>query len=83
MTEREFLERFIFLAQKLCDVTNDDGYGSDAYYAVLDEVQELGKSFKGSHRVSPWIRNFAYIAAILFVLYLVYCLLAEAFEWGR
>ena len=83
MTDREFLERMTFLVQKLCDVTDKDGYGSDAYNTVMDELHELGESFNRSQRVSPWLRNFVYIAAILFVLYLVYCLLAEAFEWGR
>jgi len=67
MTDRQFLERMIFLTKKLCDVTNEDGYGSDSYFAVLDEIREMGTSFNRSHRRQPW-------GIIFFCLFLLYCL---------
>ena len=79
MTDRQILERMIFLTNKLCDVCNKDGYGSDAYYAVLNEVHELGAEFKCIRQVSRGVMNFVIIAAILFVLYLVYCIVSEGF----
>jgi len=79
MTDKQILERLVFLTQKLCDVTEKDGYGSDAYYAVLDEVHEFGKLLNRRPGVSPGVMNFVYIAAILFVLYLVYCIVSEGF----
>jgi len=79
MTDREFLERMTFLAQKLFDVTDTDGYGSDAYKSVLDEVHELGTSFNPKRPVSRGVMTFVYIAAILFVLYLISLLFSDWF----
>jgi len=77
MTDRQFLQRMISLTEKLCDVTNKDGYGSEAYHSVLDEVREMGISFNRSHRCRSWIAYFSAFSAILFVLYIIYLLFAE------
>ena len=77
MTDRQFLERMTFLAQKLCDVTDSDGYGSDAYNAVLDEVHELGSTFNRNHRRRSWIASFTLFSLILFLLYIIYLIVSE------
>lgn len=79
MTDRQFLERMIFLTEKMCDIYNAEPLDQDARQAIRDEVHELGQKFNRSHRVSPRVMNFFYIAAILFVVYLVYCILSEGF----
>jgi len=77
MTEREFLERMIALTGKLCDIYDTDPFDQDARKVILDEVRETGIQFNHSRRISTWIIKFVYIAAILFVIYLVYCGLSE------
>jgi len=79
MTDQQFLKRIIALAEKLSDVTNLHGYRSPPYCAVLDEISQLGESINRSRRRHSWIVYFVIISAIVFVLYLVYCLLAEGF----
>ena len=67
MTEEQFLERIASLMKKMCDVVNDSGYGSDAYNAVLDEINDLGTSFNRSRRRRSW-------GLICFCVFLLYCL---------
>lgn len=79
MNDRQFLEHMFDLTVRLTDAVENDGYRSDAYNAVLKEIAECGSKFNRRKRISRGVMNFVYIAAILFVLYLVYCLLSEGF----
>lgn len=77
MTDKQFLEHMRYLITRLTDAVEQDGYRSDAYNEVLKEISECGENFNRRKPISPWVMNFVYIAAILFVLYLVYCLVSE------
>lgn len=83
MKDQEFIERMIFLTHKLCEVYNQEPFDQNALDEVRKEIYNAGQAVNRDHRHKPWIFNFAVISAILFVLYLFYCLLSEAFEWGR
>ena len=75
MTDREFLERMTFLVQKLCDVTDKDGYGTDAYNAVMDELHELGESLNRSHRRRSWYMFFIICCFLYFLAWLIWAIL--------
>ncbi len=64
MKNREFLERMIFLTQKMCDVYNQEPIDQKALYAVRKEVHEAGRAFDINNRRNPWF--FKLLVWILF-----------------
>lgn len=82
MTDSEYLEEMIVLTTRLTDASNNFGLRSPEYNAVLKEISASAARFNRSRHVSSVVMRFVYVSAILFVLYLVYCVLCEAFEWG-
>lgn len=82
MTEEHFIERLVFLAKKMCKVYNKKPVDDIARQAILDEVHELGQRFNRDRRRRPWFIQFVIISLILFVLYLVYCIVSEGFFRG-
>lgn len=79
MKDSTYLKQMLVLTQRLCDACNTDGYGSDAYNEVLKEISVSAARFNRSWLVSSRVMSFVVIAAILFVLYLVYCIVSEGF----
>ena len=77
MTDEQFLKHMFDLTVKLTEAVERDGYRSDAYNEVLKEIAECGSKFDRHKRISCGVMRFVYTATILFVLYLVYCLLSE------
>lgn len=77
MTDRQFIKRMIFLTEKMCDIYNAEPLDQVARQAVIDEVRDIGEKLNRSRHIDTWIIKFVYIAAILFVIYLVYCGLSE------
>lgn len=80
MTDRQYLEYLFYLTVKLTDAVEKDGFRSDAYNAVLKEIAECASNFNRRERISRRVMNFVYISAILFVLYIIYCVLSEGFR---
>lgn len=79
MKTQKFLERLIFLTQKMCEIYNQEPIDQNALDEVRKEIYDAGQAFDSDQKLKPWIFNFAVISAIIFVLYLVYCLLSEGF----
>lgn len=77
MKNREFLERMIFLTQKMTNVYNADPIDQKALDEVRKEIYDAGQRFDCTYRHKRWTTRFTYIALILFVLWLVYMLLSE------
>jgi len=73
MTDRQYLRHLLKLTIKISDVCDTDGYGSDAYNAVLKEISDSALKFNRSRsrRRRPWLR----IALVVFLL----CILAWLF----
>lgn len=79
MTDHEYHKQLLELTAKLARAASARPYDPDAYNAVLDELTELGKKPIEDRRISPIVLSFVYLSAILFVLYLVYCIVSEGF----
>lgn len=79
MTERKYLELMIALKHELERVRNTRPYDHDAYNEVIESMNRLSRIHYLSHLRRPWVMNLVYIAAILLVLYLVYCIVSEGF----
>jgi len=54
MTHRKFLKRMFDLTVRLTDAVEHDGYQSDAYNEVLEEIAKCGAIFNRSRRRRPW-----------------------------
>ena len=83
MTETEYLKQMISLIRDLDRAASADPYDPDEYNKVINAIHSTNDAWSRSRRISSGVLSFAYISAILFVLYLIYCLLSEALEWGR
>ncbi len=71
MTDHQYLKEMLDLTVKLTNACEKDGYGSDAYNAVLVEIANSAVKFNHSRCRRDW-----YIKASIFLLL---CVLAWAF----
>ena len=68
MTNRKYLKHLIKLTMKLTDIVESDGYRSDAYYEVLDEISQFASNVNRPLWRPPW-------GLICFCAFLLYCLI--------
>jgi len=67
MTDREYLKEMLDLTVRLTNACENDGYGSDAYNAVLVEIANSAVKFNHSRRRRNWYTK-ASIVLLLCVL---------------
>lgn len=82
MTESEYLMQMRFLGEELERAQKADPYDQDAYNKVVDKLNSVNHQWFVTLGARRRIRAILCVSVTLFVLYLIYCLLCEAFEWG-
>ena len=83
MTETEYLMQMHILGQELDRKASAEPYDPAAHGDVLQKINELNHQWYVSLGARRRTRAIVCVAVTLFVLYLIYCLMCEAFEWGR
>lgn len=77
MTDKEYLRKMEFLIGELDRVSAAEPYDRDEHSNIVDTINLVHCQWHRSCRRGPRILILVYIAAILFVLYLVYLLVSE------
>ena len=77
MNDHEYHEQLLKLSAELFCAGSARPYDPNAYNAVIDKLNKLSQIPIQDQRVIPRVMKFAIVAAILFVLYLIYDLICE------
>lgn len=79
MTGKKYLKLMFALSEELGNAAGAEPYDPHAYNLVIDKINHLNHLWFVSLDQRRRIKNILCVAAIVFVLYLIYCLLSEGF----
>ena len=79
MTDHTYLKIMVSLGEDLERAASAEPYDPDEYNNIINAIESTNRVWYHSRQRRSLVISFAYIAAILFVLYLVYCILSEGF----
>ena len=80
MTETEYLTQMHILGEELARADSAEPYDLEAHADVINKINELNHQWYVSLGARRRIKNIVCVAVTLFVLYLIYLLLSEAFR---
>lgn len=79
MTETEYLMAMYRLRDELERTASAEPYDPESHSDALDKIRDLNRQWSNTLVERRRIKNILCVAAILFVLYLVYCVVREGF----
>jgi len=79
MNDKEYLKKMFALNEELQRAAEAEPYDPGGHGDVVTKIDNLNLQWSKSLAERRRIKNILCVAAILFVLYLVYCLLSEGF----
>lgn len=78
MTDEQYLQKLLKLVKKLTDTVESDGFRSDAYYAVLDEVNTSAARFNRSRQRRHWLPFGVIFFLVCFLFWLIVQILCKS-----
>lgn len=75
MKNREFLERMIFLTQKMCDLYNQEPIDQNALDEVRREIHDAGQAYNSDYKRMNILSPAVIIVLLLILAFVVYTIL--------